>query len=446
MTRKIFGTDGIRGRANVGPMTPQMVLKIAQATGQKFQRGPHRHLVVIGKDTRLSGYMIEPALTAGFISVGMDVVLLGPLPTPAIAMLTSSLRADLGVMISASHNPYNDNGIKLFGPNGNKLSDDLELEIEKNMENFKDEFLVPAERLGRAKRLDDAPGRYIEFAKATFPKHLRLEGMKIVIDCANGSAYKIAPTVLWELGAEIIAIGVSPDGCNINKECGATAPEALSKAVLEHGAHIGIALDGDADRLIVVDEKGNVIDGDQIIALIATWWKKWELLQADGVVVTIMSNLGLEHYLKDKEIEVYRTSVGDRYVSLEMEKRGCNIGGEPSGHIILRNYGTTGDGLIAALQVLAILQHSKKPASVLMQVFTKVPQLHQNIILKDKSVLETAPVKKALKKIEDYITAKGGRIVVRPSGTEPLVRLMVESIHDTVRTQVMEDLLELLAH
>lgn len=440
MRRKLFGTDGVRGRANIGAMTPHMVMRIAQAAGHKFKRGPHRHLVVIGKDTRLSGYMIEPALTSGFISVGMDVVLVGPLPTPAVAMLTQSLRADLGVMISASHNPYNDNGIKLFGPDGHKLSDEIEVEIEQYVTEFSDTFLTSAENLGRAKRLDDAPGRYIEFVKATFPKGLRLDGMKIAIDCAHGAAYKIAPTVLWELGADIIPIGVHPDGCNINKERGATAPQILARTVLENNAHLGIALDGDADRLIVVDEKGGVIDGDQIIALIATWWQKQGLLKGNGAVATIMSNLGLEKYLTAQGLTLYRTPVGDRYVAKEMEKTGCNIGGEPSGHIILRDHGTAGDGLVAALQVLAVIAQHQKPSSDIFKVFTPVPQLHKSIALKDKNILQNASLQMSLKKTEEFLVAKGGRLIVRPSGTEPVLRVMMESTDAKLMEQLMQDM------
>lgn len=424
--RKFFGTDGIRGTANQGNLTADKVLRIAQATGLQFQRGNHRHLVVIGKDTRLSGYMLEPALTAGFISIGMDVVLVGPMPTPAIAILTSSLRADLGVMISASHNPHHDNGIKFFGPDGQKLPDAVELKIEKRMETLTEDDLAKPEHLGKAKRLDDALGRYVEYVKATFPKGLRLSGLKIVIDCANGAAYKIAPTVLWELGAEIIPIGIKPDGFNINKDCGATATGSMTKAVLEHKADIGIALDGDADRVIICDEAGTVIDGDQILALIATSWHQKGLLKGNTVVGTIMANLGLEKYLAQHKIALVRTQVGDRYVAEAMREHGSNIGGEPSGHVVLNDYTTTGDGLITALQVLAVLIESKKPASKLCSVFKPVQQLHKNIKLSSTAFLDTAAFQELVSKAQADIEALGGRLVVRKSGTEPLLRIMGE--------------------
>jgi phosphoglucosamine mutase len=346
--KKIFGTDGVRGKANIYPMTPDILMRLAVAAGKHFTRGDHRHMVVIGKDTRLSGYMIEPALTSGFISVGMDVMLVGPMPTPAIAMLTSSLRADMGVMISASHNPFEDNGIKFFGPDGYKLSDEVERRIENEVLDGGITGLAAAKDLGRARRLEDAPGRYIEFVKSICPKHIRLNGLKIVIDCANGAAYHIAPPVFWELGAEIIPVAVTPDGCNINLNCGATDIEMMRQTVLEHGADLGISLDGDADRVVMVDEKGNTIDGDNILALIAMSWQKSGYLTGDGIVGTIMSNMGLEKYLETLGLKLYRTPVGDRYVSAAMHEHGINVGGEQSGHIILTDYSTSGDGLIAA--------------------------------------------------------------------------------------------------
>src|SRR6201996_5787254 len=368
-TRRLFGTDGIRGKANSAPMTAGIALRLGQAAGLLFTRGKHRHRVVIGKDTRLSGYMIEPALTAGFIGAGMDVTLLGPLPTPAVAMLTRSLRADLGVMISASHNAYEDNGIKLFGPDGNKLSDEMEMEIEALMDSSFGERLAASHLLGRAARLDDAAGRYIEAAKASFPRGSRLDGLRIVVDCANGAAYKVAPTVLWELGATVIPAGVTPDGFNINKGCGSTEPAFLCAQVIEHGAHLGIALDGDADRVIIADEAGEVVDCDQILALIARFWHQAGTLRGDGIVATVMSNMGLERHLAGLGLRLHRTQVGDRYVAEDMRARGINVGGEQSGHLILSDFATTGDGLLAALQVLAVLVQRGRPASEVLQVF-----------------------------------------------------------------------------
>src|SRR6185437_12885159 len=357
--RKLFGTDGIRGTANTDPMTAGLALRLGQAAGLLFTRGSHRHRVVIGKDTRLSGYMIEPALTAGFTGAGMDVTLLGPLPTPAVALLTRSLRADLGVMISASHNPYEDNGIKLFGPDGTKLSDAVEAVMDDH--DLAERLAAPA-ALGRASRLDDAAGRYIEAAKASFPRGLRLDGLRIVLDCANGAAYKVAPTVLWELGATVIAVGTTPDGFNINKGCGSTKPDYLCGQIVEHGAHLGIALDGDADRLILADETGELVDGDQILALIAGTWRRTGALHGNGVVATVMSNLGLERYLGRMGLMLHRTKVGDRYVAEHMRATGINVGGEQSGHVILSDFATTGDGLLAALQVLTVLVQSNRPA------------------------------------------------------------------------------------
>lgn len=425
MTRKIFGTDGVRGKANEAPMTPDLVMRLATAAGQQFLNGNHRHMVVIGKDTRLSGYMIEPALTAGFVSVGMDVTLVGPLPTPAIAMLTRSLRADLGVVISASHNPYEDNGVKFFGRDGYKLSDAVESQIEARMQVNTFTNLASAADLGRARRLDDAQGRYIEFVKNTLPKNIRLDGLKIVIDCANGAAYQVAPLVLWELGAEIISIGVNPNGCNINLDCGATSIESMRQAVITHGADLGISLDGDADRVVMVDEKGCIIDGDQLMAVIATSWHRTGALQGNGVVATIMSNLGLEHYLKSLNLNLYRTAVGDRYVSATMREQGCNLGGEQSGHIVLSDHSTTGDGLIAALQVLAVIVQSDKPASEICQVFKPVPQVLKNIHLNHEQSLQNTAVQKIIRKTEEKL-GKSGRLLIRKSGTEPLLRLMAE--------------------
>jgi phosphoglucosamine mutase len=431
MTDRIyFGTDGIRGTANTPPMTPDIALKLGQAAGQVFLRGDHRHRVIIAKDTRLSGYMIEPALTAGFIAVGMDVVLVGPLPTPAVAMLTPSLRADLGVMISASHNPYYDNGIKLFGPDGFKLSDDTEHAIEALMENGNIRLAAP-DKLGRAKRLDDAQGRYIEFVKKTFPSQLRLDGLKIVIDCAHGAAYQIAPAVFYELGAEVIPLGVTPDGFNINKDCGSTHPRQLCETVVAQNADLGIALDGDADRLVMCDEKGHLIDGDQLMAMIASYWHKKGLMRGRGLVATDMSNLGLERYLGTLGMQLHRTRVGDRYVSEAMRAHGYNIGGEQSGHIILSDYSTTGDGLVAALQTLAVLLESGQKMSETSRRFTPLPQLLHNVRYKGgSSPLEQALVKDAIKAAESKL-ADRGRILVRKSGTEPLIRIMIEGEDET---------------
>ncbi len=422
---KLFGTDGIRGTANTPPMTADIALKVGMAAGQQFLRGAHRHRVVIAKDTRLSGYMIEPALTAGFIAVGMDVVLVGPMPTPAVAMLVKSLRADLGVMISASHNHYQDNGIKLFGPDGYKLSDKVEQTIEKLVAKNHFEARAKPDKLGRAKRLDDAPGRYIEFAKSTFPKALTLEGLKIVVDCANGAAYHIAPLILRELGAEIVAIGVSPDGFNINQECGSTSTELLSKTVLREKADIGIALDGDADRVIICDEKGHIADGDQLMAMIATHCHKAGTLRGGGVVATQMSNIGLEHYLAGMGLSMARVRIGDRYVVEHMRTNGYNVGGEQSGHIILGDYSTTGDGIIAALQVLAYMRKDGRRLSQCSQLFTPLPQLLRNIPYKGKSPLGQPQVKKAIAAAEKSL-GKKGRLLIRESGTEPLIRVMVE--------------------
>ena len=425
MIRKYFGTDGIRGTVNGDKMTAEMALRLGIAAGQYFRRGQHRHRVVIGKDTRLSGYMIEPALVAGFTAMGMDVFLFGPIPTPGVAFLTRSLRADIGVMISASHNEYQDNGIKLFGPDGFKLSDEIEFEIESLMDTSSQAALVPASDLGRAKRIDDSQARYIEFAKRTFPREMNLEGIKLVIDCANGAAYKVAPTALWELGAEVVSIGVSPDGTNINKDCGSTRPALLSERVKAEKADIGIALDGDADRLIVCDENGTIIDGDQIMGLVTDDWHKRDLLSAPGIVATIMSNLGLERHLQDNGLSLARTQVGDRYVVEHMRRHGFNLGGEQSGHMVLSDYSTTGDGLIAGLQVLAAMKHSGRPASDLTQVFEPVPQILENVRFTSGAPLENDDVKKAIAAAEIKL-GNQGRLVIRTSGTEPLIRVMGE--------------------
>jgi len=423
MARKYFGTDGIRGRTNEWPMTAEIAMKVGQAAGAHFMRCKHRHRVLIGKDTRLSGYMMESALTAGFTSVGMDVVLVGPMPTPAVAMLTRSMRADLGVMISASHNPFADNGIKLFGPDGYKLSDADEAKIEKAIDGKV--ALTPAEQIGRARRVDDAQGRYISIAKSTFPDHLRLDGLRIVIDCANGAAYKVAPDSLWELGAELIQIGVTPNGTNINDKVGSTAPAQLQAKVIETRADIGIALDGDADRLIVVDDKGQIVDGDQLMALIATAAARDEQLKGDGIVATVMSNLGLERFLWGQGIALHRTPVGDRYVVEAMRAGGYNIGGEQSGHIVLADYATTGDGLIAALQVLAALVESGRPAHQLLKLFDPLPQLLKNVRYSGGQPLDDETVKKIIADAEKELEGNG-RLVIRKSGTEPLIRVMAE--------------------
>ena len=423
MTRKFFGTDGIRGLTNSPPMTAETALKVGQAAGTYFLRGAHRHRVVIGKDTRLSGYMMESALVAGFASVGMDVVLLGPMPTPAVAMLTKSMRADLGVMISASHNPFYDNGIKLFGPDGYKLSDEAERAIERLLE--KEPKLAKSEMIGRAKRIDDARGRYVHFAKSTFPDRLRLDGLKIVVDCANGAAYHVAPDALWELGADVIPLGVKPNGLNINDACGSTHPELLRETVVASGADIGLALDGDADRLIVVDEKGKVIDGDQLMALVGTGYARRGELKGGAVVATVMSNLGLEQRLASDKIGLKRTAVGDRYVLEEMRQSGCNVGGEQSGHIILSDHATTGDGLVAGLQILAALVEEQKPASEMLHQFVPVPQLLKNVRFTSGDPLNRKHVKEAIAAAEAEL-GKKGRLVIRKSGTEPLIRVMAE--------------------
>ena len=442
-TRKLFGTDGVRGPANSHPMTPEIVMKVGMAAGRLFTRGEHRHRVVIGKDTRLSGYMIESALVSGFTAVGMDVFQFGPLPTPAVAMLTRSLRADLGVMISASHNPYHDNGIKLFGPDGNKLSDEMELKIEALMANGLEKGLAPPNRLGRAKRVDDSQARYIEFVKGTFPKQLRLDGMRVVIDCANGAAYKVAPEVLWELGAEVFKIGVSPDGFNINQDCGSTATDAMRAKVREMRADFGIALDGDADRVVMADEKGRIIDGDQILALIARSWSKSGDLKGGGVVGTVMSNMGLDRFLAGMKLKLARAPVGDRYVIEQMRKGGFNVGGEQSGHIILSDFSTTGDGLVAALQVLAVLAADGKPASEAAKLYEPMPQILENVQFRNGSPLEDAKVKSLIEASTARLNGKG-RLIVRKSGTERVIRIMAEGEDEGELRDVVRGLAEIV--
>jgi len=438
--RAYFGTDGIRGQANLHPMTAEVALRVGLAAGKLFtSKDERRHLVVIGKDTRLSGYMIEPALVAGFTSVGMDVRLFGPLPTPGVAMMTRSLRADLGVMISASHNAFADNGIKLFGPDGYKLSDERELEIEALMDQGLQEGLATPTELGRVQRIDDCQARYVEIAKATFPRRLSLSGMRVVIDCANGAAYKVAPEALYELGAEVIRVGVSPNGFNINEECGSTHPSAMQRMVKEYRADIGIALDGDADRVVVCDEKGQIIDGDQIMALIAGHWARTERLSGGGVVATVMSNLGLERFLNARGLKLERTKVGDRYVMERMREGAFNIGGEQSGHIILRDYATTGDGLLAALQVLAVLKEADQPMSALARQFEPVPQLLENVRFASGAPLESSAVKAVIADAEQKLNGSG-RIVVRASGTEPLIRIMAEGDDETLVSQVVKEI------
>jgi phosphoglucosamine mutase len=441
MSGELFGTDGVRGEANSWPMDAETVLRVGMAAGSIFGRGGasgHRNRVVIGKDTRLSGYMIEQALSAGFLAVGMDVFFFGPLPTPAVAMLTRSLRADLGVMISASHNPFHDNGIKLFGPDGYKLSDEQEKEIARRVKSGAGNAFAGPEGIGRAKRIEDAQARYIEFAKRTFPKDLRLEGLRIVVDCANGAAYRVAPDALWELGAEVIVIGNEPNGLNINEKCGSTHPERVCEKVKEMRADIGIALDGDADRCILVDEKGALIDGDQVMALVAKTWAENGRLVGNGVVATVMSNLGFERFLIERKLKLHRTKVGDRYVVEQMRAHGFNVGGEKSGHIVLSDFSTTGDGLIAALQVLAAVKASNKPVSQICRLFTPLPQIMKNVRYKSGQPLELPQVKTVISAMERKL-GPGGRLVIRPSGTEPLIRVMAEGDDEqAVRSAVEE--------
>ena len=440
-----FGTDGIRGPANVGILTPDNIMRFGMAAGKYFLRGnTHKHSVIIGKDTRLSGYMIEPALVAGFASVGMDVKLTGPIPTPGVALMTTRLRADLGVMITASHNGFSDNGIKLFGPDGRKLSDKAELEIEALMEQGWKEGLAINKDLGRVRRYEDFQARYIEIAKRTFPKGMSLKGMRIVIDCANGAAYKTAPDTLWELGAdEVISIGVSPNGSNINHKCGSTHTDAVISKTLETGADIGIALDGDADRVLICDEKGKLIDGDQLLALIAKGWRDSGDLVNGGVVATVMSNLGLEHYFKNQGLDFIRTNVGDRHVAARMHKGGYNLGGEQSGHILMTDFASTGDGTIAALQILAQIIRSGRPASEVLNVFDAVPQILKNIPYSDTSPLEEPEVISAIKEAQEML-GNSGRILVRPSGTEKLIRIMVESCDEAKVNKIVDELASLI--
>ncbi len=439
MARNYFGTDGIRGTANSDPMTAEVALRVGMAAGRVFTRGAHRHSVVIGKDTRLSGYMLEPALAAGFVSMGMDVIFVGPMPTPAVAMLTRSLRADLGVVISASHNPFYDNGIKLFGPDGYKLSDETEEQIERLVESNMQDHLAQSGDLGRARRLEDAEGRYIEFVKNTFPKGRQLEGLKIVVDCANGAAYKVAPTTLWELGAEVVTYGVEPDGFNINKDCGSTDTFTMCQMVREHGADIGIALDGDADRVLIADETGNLLDGDLLMAIVAESWQRRGKLNGGGIVATVMSNLGLEHYLRDIGLTLERTQVGDRYVVDHMRANGFNVGGEQSGHIVLSDYNTTGDGLIAAIEVLSALEDTGNSVSELGRRFQPYPQILENVRFKGNSPLDNKTVKEAVDDGESRLKASG-RILVRKSGTEPLIRVMAEGTDQVLVQSVVADI------
>jgi phosphoglucosamine mutase len=442
MARRYFGTDGIRGRAN-GVITPELALRVGQAAGLVFRRGDHRHRVVIGKDTRLSGYMIETALVAGFTSVGMDVLLLGPMPTPAVAMLTRSMRADIGVMISASHNPYDDNGIKLFGPDGYKLSDEVEHRIETLIDSDLTKKLAKSPDLGRAKRIDGVHDRYIEFAKRTLPRALSLEGLRVVVDCANGAAYRVVPEALWELGAEVISIGVEPNGLNINHDCGSTAPEELTRKVREMRADIGIALDGDADRVIIADEQGHIVDGDQLLAVIAQSWQEDGRLAKPGIVATVMSNLGLERYLEGLGLSFARTPVGDRYVLEYMREHGFNVGGEPSGHIILSDYATTGDGFVAALQVLAVVKKHNKAVSQVCHRFDPLPQVLKNVRYKSGKPLENAKVRTAIKDAEHRLNGHG-RLIIRPSGTEPVIRVMGEGDDQELVEQVVDGIVDAL--
>ena len=445
MARKYFGTDGIRGRAN-GVITPELALKVGQATGVVFRRaGEDRHRVVIGKDTRLSGYMIETALIAGFTSVGMDVLQLGPMPTPAIAMLTRSMRADLGVMISASHNPFDDNGIKLFGPDGYKLSDEVEHRIESLIDSDMTKRLAKSRELGRAKRIDGVHDRYIEFAKRTLPRNLSLEGLRVVIDCAQGAGYRVAPAALWELGADVIAIGVEPDGFNINRECGSTAPDALCRKVREMRADIGIALDGDGDRVVIADEQGHLIDGDQLLAVIAESWRDDGLLTKPGIVATVMSNLGLERHLQSLQLSLVRTPVGDRYVLEHMREHGYNVGGDPSGHIILSDYTTTGDGFVAALQVLAVVKKQNKPVSQVCHRFTPLPQVLKNVRYRSGKPLENSEVRSAIEDAEQRLNGHG-RLVIRPSETEPVIRVMGEGDDKALIEEIVDNIVDALTH
>jgi len=440
--RSYFGTDGIRGKANTHPMTAEVALRVGLSAGKLFRSADNRrHLVVIGKDTRLSGYMIEPALVAGFTSVGMDVRLMGPLPTPGVAMMTRSMRADLGVMISASHNNFADNGIKLFGPDGYKLSDAMELEIERHMDDGLQEGLAGSRDLGRVVRIEDSQARYVEIAKATFPRKLSLAGLRVVVDCANGAGYRVAPTALYELGAEVVPIGVEPNGFNVNEGCGSTYPGPLARAVQDYRADVGIALDGDADRVVICDEKGQIVDGDQIMAIIAAAWADEGRLNGGGVVATVMSNLGLERLMQSRGLTLERTGVGDRYVMERMRAGGFNLGGEQSGHVILRDYSTTGDGLLAALQVLAVMVQQEKPMSALARQFEPVPQLLENVRFAKGKPLDSPRVQQVIADAEARLNGSG-RVLVRKSGTEPLIRIMAEGDDEALVAAAVRDIVE----
>ncbi|WP_426238928.1 phosphoglucosamine mutase [Pararhizobium sp. DWP1-1-3] len=443
MKRKYFGTDGIRGQSNVFPMTPDLAMRVGIAVGTIFRNGAHRHRVVIGKDTRLSGYMLENALVAGFTAAGLDVFLLGPIPTPGVAMLTRSLRADVGVMISASHNPFEDNGIKLFGPDGYKLSDEIEAQIEDLLEKDMTAQLAKSQEIGRAKRVEGDIYRYIEHAKRTLPRDVTLQGLRVAIDCANGAAYKVAPLALWELGADVVTIGNEPNGVNINLECGSTHPAALSRKVHEVRADIGIALDGDADRVLIVDENGTVIDGDQLMAVIANSWADDGVLKGNGIVATVMSNLGLERYLNGRGLDLHRTKVGDRYVVEHMRQHGFNVGGEQSGHLVLSDFGTTGDGLVAALQILACVKRQGKTVSEVCHRFDPVPQVLKNVRVSAGMPLENAVVRQAIADAESEL-AKNGRLLIRPSGTEPLIRVMAEGDDRAQVERIVDDLISVI--
>ncbi|MFB9952848.1 phosphoglucosamine mutase [Rhizobium puerariae] len=445
MTRRYFGTDGIRGQSNVFPMTPDLAMRVGIAVGTIFRNGNHRHRVVIGKDTRLSGYMLENAMVAGFTAAGLDVFLLGPIPTPAVAMLTRSLRADVGVMISASHNPYQDNGIKLFGPDGYKLSDELEAQIEDLLDKDMNSQLAKSGDIGRAKRVEGDIYRYIEHVKRTLPRDVTLHGLRVAIDCANGAAYKVAPLALWELGAEVVTIGNDPNGTNINLDCGSTSPESLQRKVHEVRADIGIALDGDADRVIIVDERGEIVDGDQLMAVIAESWAEDEKLRGGGIVATIMSNLGLERFLKGRGLDLHRTKVGDRYVVEHMRHHDFNVGGEQSGHIVLSDFGTTGDGLVAALQILARVKRLGRPVSEVCRRFDPVPQLLKNVRFSGGKPLEDGVVRQAIADAEAELSTRG-RLVIRPSGTEPLIRVMAEGDDRAQIERIVEGLVGIIAN
>ncbi|HEY7296754.1 MAG TPA: phosphoglucosamine mutase [Xanthobacteraceae bacterium] len=442
MARRYFGTDGIRGRAN-GVITPELALRVGQAAGLVFKNGEHRHRVLIGKDTRLSGYMIETALVAGFTSVGMDVLLTGPIPTPAVAMLTRSMRADLGVMISASHNPFDDNGIKLFGPDGYKLSDTIEAEIENLIDSDLTKKLAKSTDLGRARRIDGVHDRYIEFAKRTLPRAMSLDGLRIVVDCAHGAAYRVVPEALWELGAEVISVGVDPDGFNINRDCGSTAPAELCRKVREMRADIGIALDGDADRVLIADERGRIIDGDQLLAVIAQSFQEAGRLAKPGIVATVMSNLGLERHLGGLGLSLSRTPVGDRYVLEYMRENGYNVGGEQSGHIILSDHTTTGDGFLAALQVLAVVKREDQPVSKVCHRFDPLPQVLKNVRYKSGKPLDNTNVRSVIAQAEQRLNGNG-RLLVRPSGTEPVIRVMGEGEDKLLVEEIVDGIVDAL--